>query len=161
MTALVEAFAAGQEQLADPIERIGLAAPVVECLLLDAPANRVDATVPDAHHMKRVRHAGGVGQVRVQAGPVRLGQICRHHTDPVQPCPVLAGAPSPHVSSAVALDHVDEDAGVQVDQPGGVQRGVGPVGSQPRRLVNTQLGDRADPVGIIDQRGCRARSRPP
>jgi hypothetical protein len=89
VAALVETFATGQEQLADPIQRIGLAAPMLQRLVLDAAADLVDAAVGDAHHMKRVSHPGGVSEVRIEAGPVRLGQIGGHHPDTGQPPRVL------------------------------------------------------------------------
>ena len=47
MTAFVETLVAGQEELADPIERIDLAAAMAERLVLDAPAHLVDAAVGD------------------------------------------------------------------------------------------------------------------
>ena len=62
---VVEALGAG-EQLADPIQRVGLAAPVAEGLVLDPPAHLVHAAVPDPHHMKGVGHPGGMRQVRVE-----------------------------------------------------------------------------------------------
>ncbi len=46
MAWLVEAFVAGEEELADPVERVGLATAVAEGLVLDAAADLVDATVP-------------------------------------------------------------------------------------------------------------------
>ena len=45
VAALVEALEAGQQQLADPVQRVGLAAPVTEGLVLGAAADLVDAAV--------------------------------------------------------------------------------------------------------------------
>ena len=59
---LVEAFGAGEQQLADPKQRIALAAPMAEGVLLDPAADLVDATVPDPHHMKGVGHPAGMVQ---------------------------------------------------------------------------------------------------
>jgi hypothetical protein len=58
--------------------------------------------------------------------------------------------PSSQVSRSVALDHVDEDVTFQVDQPGRVERRMLRGGGQKRGLVDPQLMDRADPVGVID-----------
>ncbi len=55
MAAFVEAFGAGEQQLADPIQRIGLAATMAEGLVLHPTTHLVEATVPDAHHMERIR----------------------------------------------------------------------------------------------------------
>ena len=52
MTALVQAFRSGQKQLADPIYRVALAAPVGQGLLLHSPAHLVQTAVADAHHAK-------------------------------------------------------------------------------------------------------------
>ena len=61
---LVEAFGAGEQQLADPKQRIAFAASMAEGLVLDPAADLVDAAVPDPHHMKRVGHPAGVSQTR-------------------------------------------------------------------------------------------------
>ena len=53
---LVEAFVAGEQQLADVIERVALAAPMAGQALLGASADLVDSPVAQAHHVKRVRH---------------------------------------------------------------------------------------------------------
>ena len=58
MASFIQPFSAGEEQLADPIERIAFAAPVAERLVLDPAADLVDATVGDPHHMERIRDAG-------------------------------------------------------------------------------------------------------
>ena len=83
--AVVEAFGAGEQQLADPVERIVLAASMPKGLVLHPAADLVDAAVPDPDHMKRVGDPAGVVEVRRQPGPERLGQIGGHHLDPGQP----------------------------------------------------------------------------
>lgn len=54
---------------------------------------------------------------------------------------------------------------LEIDQPGRVDGGVVPLGSQERRLVDAQLPHRPDPVGVIDERGAvvgdGVRDRPP
>lgn len=74
----------GEEQLADPIQRVGLAAPMAEGLVLDPAPDLIDAPVPDPNDMERIGDAGGVIKVGGQAGPERLGQIRGHHLDPGQ-----------------------------------------------------------------------------
>ena len=97
---VVEAFAAGEEQLADPIQRVVLAAAVAERLVLDAAADLVDAPVGDPHDMERVGDTGGVIEMRGQPGAERLGQIGGHHLDAGQPQRVGVGAPSAQVSGS-------------------------------------------------------------
>ena len=69
MASLVEAFMAGEEQLADPVERVGLATAVAERFVLDSAADLVDAAVPDPDDVEGVRDAGGV--IKVRDNPAR------------------------------------------------------------------------------------------
>ena len=69
-----------------------------------------------------------------------------------EPRRVGVGCPSPQVSGGVALDHVDDDLGLEVDQAGGVDGRMGAVGGQERGLVDPELGHLADAVGVVDQR---------
>jgi hypothetical protein len=64
VAAFIEAFGAGEQQLADPIQRIGFAATMPERLVLHSATNLVETTVPDAHHVKRIRDASRVIQMR-------------------------------------------------------------------------------------------------
>lgn len=59
---LVNPFGAREQELADPIERIVFAVPVSEGFVLDSPAHRVQAPVPDPHHMKGVGDPQGCGR---------------------------------------------------------------------------------------------------
>jgi hypothetical protein len=56
VAALIEAFVTGEQQLADAIQRVVLAAAVAERLVLRPTAHLVDAAVPDAHHVKWIGH---------------------------------------------------------------------------------------------------------
>ena len=68
-----------------------------------------------------------------------------------QPRRVLLRAPSAQVSGRVAFHHVDHHAPVKIDQAGGVAGGVVTVGLEERRLIDAQVGDGADAIGIVDQ----------
>jgi hypothetical protein len=59
--------------------------------------------------------------------------------------------PSAQVSGAVALDQVDQDALVEIDQPGGVDRRMVPRGAQERGLIHTERVHLADPVRVLDK----------
>ena len=52
--ALVEPFGAGEQQLADPIQRVALAATMAQRLVLHPPADLIDATVRDPHDVEWV-----------------------------------------------------------------------------------------------------------
>jgi len=71
-------------------------------------------------------------------------QVGGHDAYVTQPGRVLTGAPSPQVSGAVALHHVDHLATTKVHQAGGVDRRVLLIGGEERRLVDAQ--DRTFPT---------------
>ena len=122
-------------------------------LVLHPAADLVDAAVADSHDMERISDPAGVGEPWRQAGAERLGQIGGHHLDRRQPRRVGIGGPSAQVSGAVALDHVDHDVALEIDQPGRVDGGVVPVGGEKRRLINAELAHWPDAFGVVDERG--------
>jgi hypothetical protein len=138
---------------------------VAERLVLHAPAHLVQAPVGDAHDVERVGDAPGVIEARRQPGPEALGQVGGHHPDGSHPRRVGTVDPSPQVSGAVALDHVDDHVSLQVDQAGGVDGGVGGGGGQERRLVDAELAHPSYPGGVVDERRAvldhRVHHRPP
>jgi hypothetical protein len=152
-TAFVEPFGASEEQLADPIQRVRLAAAMTEGLVLHPPPDLIDAAVGDPHDVKRIGDAAGVIEMRRQSGAERLGQIRRHHGDPAEPRRVSVLGPAPQVIGAVAFHHVDHDVTPEVDQAGRVDRRMLPVGGQERRLVDPQLRHSADSIRVVDERG--------
>ncbi len=151
--AFVEAFRTGEQQLADPIQRIGLATAVAERLVLDAASDLVETAVRDAHDVERIRDPACVIQVRGQSRPERLGEIGHHDFDAPKPCWVGAASPSAQVSGSFAFDHVDHDRSFEINEPSRIDRRVLPVRLQERRLINTELGDSSDSVGVIHQWG--------
>ena len=147
MASLVETLVAGQEELADPIERIDLAATMAERLVLDPPAHLVDAAVGDSHDMKRVGDADGVVEVRGGARAIALGEVGGDDPDGSHPGGVLAGAPSAQVRGGVALHQVDHPLAIQIDEAGHVDGPVLPRRSQERSLVDAEGPDLLDPTG--------------
>lgn len=81
------------------------------------------------------------------AGPIRVGQISRHHLDPGQPPGVGVGAPTPQISGTAAGCHVDQPRCLEIDQAGHIGRGPTGSGGLEAGLVDAQLIDFADPVG--------------
>jgi len=162
---VVEPFVAGEQQLADAIERVVLAASMAQRLVLHPPADLVQAPVADPDHVKWICHSGGVVQLGRQPGPEGLGQVGGHHLDAGDPVRIGVLGPSSQVSGRVAPDHVDEHLGPQVDQASGVDGGVGPVGGQERGLVHPELLHGADAPGVVDERRAvfdhRVHHRPP
>lgn len=84
---LVEAFAAHQEQLADPVERVALPAAVADGGLLDALAALGDGLAGETHDVEPVDHDRHLGeQVVVEdRGAVSLVRIDGHDLDPFDP----------------------------------------------------------------------------
>ena len=97
--------------------------------------------------MKRVGDAGCVVEMGRQPNPGALGDL-----DAGEPAGIGCRAPSPQVNCCVSFDHVDHDAGLEIDEAGRVHRRVLAVGFEERRLVDTELSDDADTFGIINQR---------
>jgi hypothetical protein len=64
VSSLVEAFGAGQHELADPVQRVVFAAPVPKGVVLDSAAYLVQTPVRDLHHVERIRDPSGVVQMR-------------------------------------------------------------------------------------------------
>jgi hypothetical protein len=128
-----------------------LGPPVAECLVLDPAADLVQTPVGDSHDVEGIGHPPGVIEIGRQPGPEALGQVHGHDLDPCDPSGVGASDPTPQVRGTVALDHVDEAVAAEVDESGGVDGGVGAVGSQERRLVDAQLAHTADAGGIVEE----------
>ncbi len=60
-----EVFGAGAEDVADAVERVALAAPMPEGLLLDPAADLVERSSAQLDHVERVEHGDGVFEVLV------------------------------------------------------------------------------------------------
>ena len=56
-----ETFVAGQQDLADLVERVVLAAPMPELFLLDPTADRVETPLSDPNNVKRICDLSGRG----------------------------------------------------------------------------------------------------
>src|SRR5690606_19917042 len=73
-TAIVEAFVSSGEEPAGPVERVVLAAPMTEGLVLDPSTDLVETLVRELAHMERIRDLGGVGEHRVERQTPRARQ---------------------------------------------------------------------------------------
>lgn len=93
---------------------------MAEGLVLNPTTHLVDTAVAHSDDVEGVGHAGGVVEARRQPGPEGLRQVGGDDLDAPQPPWISVGRPSPQVSRGVALDQVDEDLDLQVDEAGGV-----------------------------------------
>ena len=147
MAALVEAFVAGEQELADPIERIGLSTAMAERLVLDAPAHLVDAAVGDSDHVKGIGDPDGMVEVRRGARAIALGEVGGDHPDGSHPGRVLVGAPSAQVRGGVALDQIDHPLAIQIHQAGHVDGVVLSRRREERGLVDAEGPDPLERFG--------------
>ena len=77
---LVETFMGLGQQPPGPIQRIVLAAPTPQRLVLDPATALIDLRVRQLHEVERVGDLGGVGQHGVEHSAIRTGQIQRGAT---------------------------------------------------------------------------------
>jgi hypothetical protein len=149
VAAFIETFGTREQQLSDPIQRIGLATTMSERLVLHAAAHLVETAVRDPHHMERIRDAGRVIEMRRPSRSEALGELGGDDLDPGQPSRVGLRGPSPQISRCVAFDHVDHDPFAQVDETGRVDRRVLRIRPQERGLIDAELAHGTHAVGII------------
>jgi hypothetical protein len=121
------------------MQRIILAAPVTERVVLDAAADLVHPAVADRHDMERIGDAGGVIEVRRQPSAIRLGEIGRHQADPGEPARIGVGASATQVRCRVALHEIDHPRLVEIHEPGHVRRCLPRLGGLEAGLINTEL----------------------
>ena len=74
-----------------------------------------------------------------------------HDPTPLQPTLRAPGAPSAQLGGAFALEEVDDDASVQIDEARGVDGRVLGSRREVGVLVDAESTDPADPVGVIDE----------
>ena len=121
-------------------------------LVLHPSAYLVEAAVRDPHDVKRVSHPKGVLEASVEACPVGGRQVGRHNPYSVTPWFRLLVEPPGQSLATVALDHVDDPSGVQVDQAGRVPGPGGPGRRKPLRLIDPQRPHFTDAVRRVDER---------
>ena len=157
MASLVEPLGALQQELPDPIERVVLAAPVAEGLVLDPTAHLVDAAVGHPHHVEGIGHPDGVVEVgsTCRPGSSRPGRWPRPGRPTARPGPgrhtIGAGQTAAFPSTMSMILRRS-----QVHHPRGVDGGALPVGREERGLVDPQGRDLSDPLRVVDQRGAVA-----
>jgi len=72
---VVEAFMRLAQQSSHPVQRVALAAPVAEGVILRSPAALAELAAGDLDHMERLRYLGGVAERVVERVAVRAGQV--------------------------------------------------------------------------------------
>jgi hypothetical protein len=117
-TGLLEVLGGRQQQPADLEQRVVLAAPVPEGLLLDAMADIIDRSVGELAHVEVVQHQGGVVHPDLGIGQRRAAGrrgVERGELDPRPPGRALGGQPvTQHLAGAALADVQRPATGRQV-----------------------------------------------
>ncbi len=160
-----EVFLACAQQVADPVERVALAAPVAMDLLLHAASHVVDDLGPELHDAERVEHCAGVFELVVDGVFIAAKGVERRDLHPgperrpalVQPRPVrLAGAArdqiqQPRAGAAVDVaGEVDHAGELLRATPAGIDRSGQDV--MPDMFVDAQHGHVVEPCRVCP--GC-------
>lgn len=126
---LVEVLAGDEQQPADAVEGVALAAPMPDGLLLSAAAHVVDGLVRETHDAEPVEVELGV-QAGADAGGVAPERVDRRDLDYRPPRERLGLEPVGHDLAGAADGHVQQDPAVQVGEAGDVV----PIGTTPDPL---------------------------
>jgi hypothetical protein len=120
-----------------------------ERLVLDPPAHLVEAAVGDRDHVEGIGDLPGVVEMGTQPEAVALMEVTGDRRDGGEEGLVSSREPAAQLIWRIAFDHVDEHAGVEVDEAGDVARVVLGVGLQERGLVDTEGRHDPDASGIL------------
>jgi hypothetical protein len=108
----------GQQQLADAVPRIWLAAPVAEGGLLGPPADLVDHRVGQLDGVEVVHDHGRVAKWDDQRAGVPAPGVQRDRADAGQPVMGPSTKPAGHRGPGAVGHHLQQPATLQVDQAG-------------------------------------------
>ena len=144
----VEAFVGDRHQLADPVERVGLAAPVAERVVLHAATGLVEHEVGELHHMERICDLDGVREHRVEHRPIRPGQIEGCPLDRLTPCGGPLAEPGARRCGVTTRDDVEELSAGDVNDLGRPHAMAESAEPAEQDLVESDRCRRADTVRI-------------
>lgn len=104
-----EGFITGEQDLADLVERVSLAASMPELLLLDSAADGVQAPLGDPDDVKAVCHLAGVVQQPGHPGAVGIGQTKREHENLIGVLVATVRCPSERALHQTSLRPQDQE----------------------------------------------------
>jgi hypothetical protein len=146
-----EALAGDREPAACAPERVIASAAVAEGLVLHAAPALIERLVGELHDVERIGDLDSVGEHRVEHRAIRRRQIERRPLDPRPPRRVSGGEPAARFDAVAARHHIEELATANVDDLRRPQLRAERADPREQCLVETERGDVADPVGVIDQ----------
>jgi hypothetical protein len=119
-TTASELFGGGQQQLADPVQRIMLAAAVAQSGLLGPSADLVDHRVGQLDGVEVIHDHPGVTQRCDQGAGIAAPGIQGHRTDLRQPAVRSGAKPAVQRGPGAVGDHIQQPTTLQIDQAGDV-----------------------------------------
>ena len=132
-------------------QRILLASPVAQALLLGPTPDVVDHRVGQLDAMETVHGDDGVGQEGEDPVEVAPVGIDGDGLDVASPGRRALGEPVAHVVSVAAPDDVEEPPSEYVDEAGDVEGVVLTVGTEHLVLVDPEGTEVVEAVGVVDQ----------
>jgi hypothetical protein len=115
LSPLGELLLGGQQQLADAVQRIVLAAPVAQGGLLDATADLIDHRIGKPDGVEMVHHHPGMPKGCHQRARVATPGVQGDRADLGQPIPRSGAEPVVHRSPGAVGHHIQQPATFQVD----------------------------------------------
>jgi hypothetical protein len=149
---LGQPFVSDEQLAADPVQRLTLASPVAEGVLLHPAADLVQGGVAQSHGVEVIDDQLGVGQPLGQAPGVAGVGIQGDGVDGGQPRRRPGDEPPGNPLRSTAFDHIEEPVAVQVDEAGHQQRRVLRVGGEEGVLVEPQRRRGAEAGQVIHPR---------
>lgn len=112
---LGEFLVAGEQDAADPLQRVALAPSMPERVVLDSAADVIDLPVGQPDGMEVVHHQGDVGEPVLECSPIAGGRVQRRQPDLGTPVVATVLEPAVQHVPGAARDHVEEPVPVQVN----------------------------------------------
>ena len=126
---VVESLLSLGEEASAPVERVGLAAPMPEGLVLHPSPALVELGVGELDHMERIGDQGGIGHHDLEHASIGAREVERAELDALQECRRPLSQPGHGLGAAPTRDDVEELTGTDVDDLGGEVLAV--VGTDP------------------------------
>jgi hypothetical protein len=150
----------GQQQLADAVQRIALAAPVAQGRLLHAAADLVDHGVGQPDGVEVVNDHPGVPKRCHQRARVAAPGVQRGRGDLGQPVAGTAAEPAVHRGPGAVGHHIQQPAALEIDQTSDIPSRRHAGGLEEAGLVQAERGDTVQAIGILHQRPAVIGHRP-
>jgi hypothetical protein len=155
-----ELLGGGQQQLADAVQRIWLAAPVAEGGLLGPPADLIDHRVGQLDGVEVVHDHGRMPKRCHQGAGVATPGVEGDRADLGQPGSGPSTKPAVHRGPGPVGHHIQQPTTLQIHQASDVPGRCSAGGLEEAGLIQPKRSDILQPRGVIHQRGAVLVHRP-